>query len=326
MKKIGPVLASLLAASLSWLPSAMPQDAAAYPGKPIRIIVPFAAGSATDIAARLIGERLNSAWGQPVVVENKPGAGGTIGTGLVAHGDPDGCSLGVVSTGHVVSDVLYKDLQYDVVGDLAGVAPLVSLPSVLVVSPALGVRTVRELVAAAKAKPGEFNYGTAGVGSAAHIATAKFLSAAGISAVHVPLKGTPPMLTETMAGRVQFAWVPSLSSMGPLKDGKLLALAVSTPQRIAALPDAPTIAQAGYPGGEFNFWVGIVAPAKTPREIVAKLNGEIRRAVASADMKQRLEKLGGEPMIMTPEQFDEFMRHEHQVLGKVMRDARVAAQ
>jgi tripartite-type tricarboxylate transporter receptor subunit TctC len=197
---------------------------------------------------------------------------------------------------------------------------------VLVVSPTLGIRTVKELVGAAKAKPGEFNYGTAGVGSASHIATAKFLSATGISAVHVPLKGTPPMLTETMGGRVHFAWVPSLASMGALKDRKLLALAVSTPQRIAALSDVPTIAEAGYPRGEFNFWIGIVAPAKTPREILTKLNGEIRRALGSADMKDRLEKLGGEPMAMSPEEFDGFIRHEHQVLGKVMRDAGVLPQ
>jgi tripartite-type tricarboxylate transporter receptor subunit TctC len=319
MRTVTAVLAVL---ALSWASCALSQDAAvAYPVKPIRLIVPFAAGSATDIAARLVGERLNTAWGQPVVVENRPGAGGTIGIAQVAKGEPDGYSLVVVSTGHVVNDVLYKDLQYDVVNDLSGVAVLVNLPSVLVVSPALGVHTVKELVAAAKAKPGEFNYGTAGIGSAAHINTAKFLTATGVTALHVPLKGTPPILSETMGGRLHFAWVPSLSSMGPLKDGKLLALAVSTPQRIAALPAVPTIAEAGYAGGEFNFWIGLLAPARTPREIVAKLNGEIRRALGSDEMKDRLEKLGGEPMEMTPEQFDRFIRQEHQVLGKVMRDA-----
>lgn len=326
MRNTQSALAALAFAAFSWASCALAQDAAGYPSKPIHITVPFAAGSATDIAARLIGERLNSAWGQPVVIENRPGAGGTIGIAQVAKADPDGYSLVVVSTGHVVNDVLYKDLPYHVVNDLAGVAVLVSLPSVLVVSPALGVRTVKELVAAAKARPGHFNYGTAGIGSASHINTAKFLSATGISAVHVPLKGTPPILSETMGGRVHFAWVPSLSSMGPLKDGKLLALAVSTPQRIAALTEVPAIAEAGYPGGEFNFWVGIIAPARTPRDIVAKLNGEIRRALGSAEMKDRLEKLGGEPMEMTPEQFDRFIRQEHRVLGKVMRDAGAGPQ
>jgi tripartite-type tricarboxylate transporter receptor subunit TctC len=215
---------------------ALAQDATSYPSKPIRIIVPFTPGSATDIVARLVGEKLNAAWGQPVIVENRPGAGGTIGIAQTAKADPDGYTLAVVSTGHVVNYVLYKDLPYDTLKDLAGVAPLASLPSVLVVSSALGVKSVKELVAAARARPGELNYGTAGVGSAAHINSEKFNVAAGIQAVHVPLKGTPPILTETMGGRVHFAWVPSVSSMGPLKDGKLIALArqYAGPHRRAA--------------------------------------------------------------------------------------------
>jgi tripartite-type tricarboxylate transporter receptor subunit TctC len=295
--------------------------AQSYPAKPIRIIVPFTAGSATDVVARLIGERLNAAWGQPVVVDNRPGAGGSIGIAQAAKADPDGYTLTVVSTGHAVNHVLYKDLPYDTLKDLSGVAPLASLPSVLVVSPSLGVSSVKELVAMVKAKPNQLNYGTAGVGSAAHINSEKFNSAAGLSAVHIPLKGTPPILSETMGGRVHFAWVPSLSSMGLLKDGKLRALAVSTPKRIAALPDVPTIAQAGFPGGEFNFWLGMLAPSKTPRDTVARLNSEIGRALNSAEVIERLAKLGAEPMSMDPAEFDAFIRREHEVLGKVMRDA-----
>ena len=297
------------------------QDAARYPSKPIHIIVPFTAGSATDVAARLFGEKLTAAWGQPVVVENRPGAGGTLGIAQTAKADPDGYTLAVVSTGHVVNHVLYKDLPYDTLKDLSGVAPLASLPSVLVVPPSLGVRTVKELVAAAKAKPGQFNYGTAGVGSAAHINSEKFNSAAGIKAMHIPLKGTPPMLTETMAGRVQFSWAPSVSSIGQIKEGKLVALAVSTPRRVAALPEVPTISEAGFPGGEFIFWLGMLAPSRTPREIVNKLNAEINRAQDSADMKQRLENLGAESMKMKPEQFDAFIRQEYTTLGEVMRAA-----
>jgi tripartite-type tricarboxylate transporter receptor subunit TctC len=297
-----------------------------YPSKTIHIIVPFAAGSATDVAARLVGDKLNAAWGQPVIVENKPGAGGTIGIAQTAKADPDGYTLVVVSTGHVVNDVLYKDLPYDVLNDLAGVAPLVSLPSVLIVPASLGVKSVKELVAKAKANPGAFNYGTAGVGSAAHINTEKFNTAAGIKAVHVPLKGTPPILSETMGGRLQYAWVPIIASIGPIKDGKLVALAVSTASRNNALPDVPTIAEAGYPGGEFNFWVGMLAPAKTPKDLLAKLNAEVNRALASPDMKDRLAKLGGEPMTMSPEQFDAFMRKEHDVLGQLMRDAGATPQ
>ena len=300
--------------------------AQAYPSKNIHIIVPFAAGSATDVAARLIGDKLNAAWGQPVVVENRPGAGGTIGIAQTAKAEPDGYTLVVVSTGHVVNDVLYKDLSYDVLNDLAGVAPLVSLPSVLIVPASLGVKNVKDLVARAKAKPGEFNYGTAGVGSAAHINSEKFNLAAGIKAVHVPLKGTPPILSETMGGRLQYAWVPIIASIGPIKDGKLQALAVSTAHRSAALPNVPTIAEAGFPGGEFDFWVGMLAPGKTPKDVLAKINAEVNRALASPDMKDRLAKLGGEAMKMSPEQFDAFMRKEHAVLGRLMRDAGATPQ
>jgi tripartite-type tricarboxylate transporter receptor subunit TctC len=318
------VFAALVASAVVFAGAARAQDA--YPSRPIHVIVPFTAGSATDIVARLIGEKLNAAWGQPVVVENKPGAGGTIGIAQTAKSDPDGYTFVVVSTGHAVNHVLYKDLQYDTLKDLAGVASLASLPSVLVVSPSLGVRSVKELVALVKAKPGAYNYGTAGVGSAAHINSEKFNAAAGIKAVHVPLKGTPPILTETMAGRVHFSWVPTLSSMGLLKDGKLLALAVSTAKRTPVLPDVPTIAEAGYPGGQFDFWLGMLAPAKTPREVVAKVNGEINRALRSPDMIERLAKLGSEPMPMTPEQFDAFIAREYEVLGKVMRDAGATPQ
>jgi len=312
-----------LLAALLWIGPAYTQ---AYPVRSITIIVPFTPGSATDVAARLVGERLSAAWGQPVIVDNRAGAGGTIGIAQTARAEPDGYTLAVVSTGHVVNPVLYKELPYDTLKDLAGVAPLASLPSVLVVAPSVGVKNAKELVMLAKARPGELNYGTAGVGSAAHINSEKFNHAAGIKALHIPLKGTPPILAETMAGRVHFAWVPSLGSMGLLKDGKLLALAVSTPKRIAALPEVPTIAEAGYPGGEFNFWVGMLAPAKTPRDVIAKVNAEVNKALKSADVIDRLAKLGAEPMGMSPAQFDAFIRREHDELGKIMRDSGVTPQ
>jgi len=301
-------------------------QAQSYPVKSITIIVPFTPGSATDVAARLVGEKLSAAWGQPVIVDNRAGAGGTIGIAQTARAEPDGYTLAVVSTGHVVNPVLYKELPYDTLRDLAGVAPLASLPSVLVVAPILGVRNAKELVALAKAKPGALNYGTAGVGSAAHINSEKFNHAAGIKALHIPLKGTPPILAETMAGRVHFAWVPSLGSMGLLKDGKLVALAVSTPKRIAALPEVPTIGEAGYPGGEFNFWVGMLAPAKTPRDVIAKVNAEVNKALKSGEVIDRLAKLGAEPMSMSPADFDAFIRREHDELGKIMREAGVTPQ
>jgi tripartite-type tricarboxylate transporter receptor subunit TctC len=327
MHKTKWALGAFAAALLSFgSPFAAAQDAAAFPSKPIHIIVPFTAGSATDILARTIGERLSPALGQPVIVENRPGAGGTIGISQLAKAAPDGTTLGVVSTGHVVNDALYANLQYDTIRDFAGVAPLASLPSVLIVPPGLGAKQVRDLVAMAKSRGADFNFGTAGIGSAAHINQQKFNSAAGIQPVHIPLKGTPEILNETMAGRIQMAWVPLVSSVGPLRDGKVLALAVSTPARSPALPEVPTIAEAGYPEGEFNFWVGMLAPARTPREIIARLNGEIARALQLPETRQRLANLGAEPMSLSAEQFDGFIRQEHASLGKLMRAAGVKAQ
>jgi tripartite-type tricarboxylate transporter receptor subunit TctC len=300
--------------------------AQAFPSKPIRIIVPFTPGSATDTLARPVAEKLAAALGQQVLVENRPGAGGTIGAGMLAKAPPDGYTLAVVSTGHVVNPVLYSSLSYDTLKDFSGVAPLAGQPSVLVVSPSLGVKTVKDLVAMAKAKPGQLNYATAGVGSAAHISAEKFRMAAGIDAVHVPLKGSPESITETMGGRTQYTWTPLSTAVGQLRSGQLLALAVSTAQRSPALPDVPTIAEAGFPRGVFNFWVGMLAPANTPREILARLNTEVQRALQSADMKERLATLGSEPMAMSPEQFDAFLREEFTVLGEVMRAAGVKAQ
>ena len=311
----------LLTAFFCGIASAQP-----YPSKPIKIIVPFTPGSATDVMARMIGERLNAAWGQPVVVENKAGAGGTIGIRDTARADPDGYTLAVVSSGHAVNHVLYKDLGYDTLKDFSTVAMLGSLPSVLIVPPTSPVKSVQELVAMLKAKPGEYNYATAGVGSGAHVGIEKFNVAAGVKAQHVPLKGTPPILTETMAGRVEYAYVPAVSGMGPVRDGKVKALAVSTSKRVAALPDVPTLGEAGFPAGESTFWLALLAPAKTPPEVVNKVNGEVGRALKSQDMVDRLAKLGTEPMLMSPAEGDAFIRREYNDLGAVMRAAGLTPQ
>jgi tripartite-type tricarboxylate transporter receptor subunit TctC len=297
-----------------------------YPSRPIKIIVPFTPGSATDVMGRIVSERLNAAWGQPVVVENRPGAGGTIGIRETARAEPDGYTLVLVSSGHAVNHVLYKDLGYDSLKDLSAVAMLGSLPSVLIVPPSLGVNSVKELVAMLKAKPGQLNYATAGVGSGAHVNVEKFIVAAGVKALHVPLKGTPPILTETMAGRIQYAFVPAVSSMGLVREGKVKPLAVSTGQRIAALPEVPTLGEAGFPEGESTFWLALLAPVKTPAAIVGQINAEVRRSLQSADIKERLAKLGTEPMSMTPAESDAFIRREHDELGKVMHDAGLTPQ
>jgi tripartite-type tricarboxylate transporter receptor subunit TctC len=301
-------------------------SAQAYPSKAIRIIVPFTPGSATDVMGRLVGERLNAAWGQPVIVDNKPGAGGSIGIREGARSEPDGYTMILVSSGHAVNHVLYKDLGYDTLKDLSAVAMLGSLPSVLIVAPTLPVNSVKELVAMLKSKPGQYNYATAGVGSGAHVSLEKFNVAAGVKAVHVPLKGTPPILAETMAGRIEYAMVPAVSGMGPVRDGKVKALAVSTSQRVAALPNVPTLGEAGFADGESTFWLALLAPAKTPAEIVAKVNGEVNRALRSTEVKERLAKLGTEPMAMSPAESDAFIAREYHELGKIMRDAGLKPQ
>ena len=314
------LVTTLLAAAAVLLPgAAQAQDA--YPSKAIRIIVPFTPGSATDVMARILGERLTAAWSQPVIVDNRPGAGGSIGIRETARAAPDGYTLAVVSSGHAVNHVLYKDLGYDTLKDFATVAMLGSLPSVLIVPPSLGVNSVKELVTMLKAKPGAYNYATAGVGSGAHVSMEKFNVAVGVKALHVPLKGTPPMLAETMAGRIHYAWVPAVSSMGPVKDGKVKPLAVSTPKRIAALPDVPTIAEAGFPNGESTFWLALLAPARTPPEVLARLNAEVNRTLQSPEMRERLSKLGTEPMPMTPAEADAFIAREYKGLGKIMVDS-----
>jgi tripartite-type tricarboxylate transporter receptor subunit TctC len=317
MKRILAVALSLAACSALAQP---------YPSKPVRILVPFTPGSATDTMARPVADKLAAALGQPVLVENRPGAGGTIGIGALAKSPADGYTLAVVSTGHVVNPVLYSSLPYDTLKDLSGVAPLAGQPCVLVVSPQLGAKTVRDLVAMARAKPGQLNYATAGTGSAAHICAEKFRMAAGIDAVHVPLKGSPESLTETMGGRTQYTWTPLSTAVGQIKDGRLLALAVSTARRSPQFPEVPTIAEAGFPKAEFNFWVGMLAPAGTPREVLNRLNAEIQKALAAPEMKERLANLGNEAMFMSPAEFDAFLKEEYTVLGEVMRASGVKAQ
>lgn len=292
-----------------------------YPNKPIRIVVPFTPGSATDIMARIVGEKLGTAWGQTVVVENKPGAGGTVGSAFVAKSEPDGYTLLVVSTGHVVNPVLYPGLSYDTVGDFAGITPLASLPNVLVVGAGSPIKNVQELIAAAKANPGKLNYASAGTGSATHVNAEKFRTVTGLQATHIPFKGTPETITETVAGRVDFMFTPVLSSIPMIRDNRMRALAVSTAQRSSALPEVPTVSEAGVPGFVFDFWIGLLAPAKTPRDVVNKLNQEVSKALAQPDVKERMAKLGGEPMPMTPERFDAFIREEHATLSVIMKDA-----
>ena len=296
-----------------------------FPSHTVRIIVPFTPGSVTDIMARSVSDKLASSLGQPVVVENRPGAGGTIGIAQVAKSVPDGHTLVVVSAGYAVNPVIYENLPYDSTKDLAGVIPLGNLPSVLFVSPALGVKSVQELIALAKSKPGALNYPSAGIGSASHVNSEKFIAVTGIKAVHVPLKGAPEMITETIAGRTQFGTVGISAALSAIRDGRLLGLAVSSRKRAPTLPDVPTIAEAGVPGAEFDFWIGVLAPGQTPRPIVHRLHDEFERALQLPEVRERHAKLGAEPMPMSPEQFDTAMREDLATLGALLRAAGVKA-
>lgn len=321
MKRFLIVAATVLAVTTAW--AQVPSGSAGqdYPTKIIKIIVPFTAGSATDIMARVVGERLSASLGQAVVVENRPGAGGTLGAAQVAKSEPDGYTLLVVSTGHVVNPVLYSGIPYDTLGDFTGIIPLAALPSVLVVGAGSPFKSVRELIAAAKAKPGQLNYASAGVGSATHVNAEKFRNAAGIQVTHIPFKGTPETIVETSSGRVDFMFTPVLASISTIRDGRMRALAVSTAKRSSALPDVPTVAEAGVPGFVFDFWIGLLAPAKTPRYIVNKLNLEVSKALAQPEVIERMAKLGAESMPMTPEQFDAYIKTEFTTLGAVMKAA-----
>jgi tripartite-type tricarboxylate transporter receptor subunit TctC len=312
-----------VSASVAWPQPAAIAAASSYPTKAIRLVVPFTPGSATDILARVVGDKLATRWGQPIVVENRPGAGGTIGAAVVARAEPDGYTLVVVSVGHVVNPQIYSSLPYETLRDFAGVAPLGNLPSVLAVTPSLGIKSVAELIAMAKARPGTLNYASGGVGSASHINAEKFRAATGIDVVHVPTKGAQEMMVETMTGRTHFGFYPIIAALPIIRDGKLVALAVSSGRRSAALPELPTIAEAGVPGAEFDFWIGLLAPAKTPGMIVAKLNSEIARILAEPEVRQRLAALGVDPMPMSPAQFDAYMREEYISLGRVMKAAGV---
>ena len=312
------------AALLAPAPHALAQEAP-FPSRPLRIIVPFTPGSVTDVMGRSVSDKLAANLGQPVVVENRPGAGATIGIAQVAKSPPDGYTLVVVSAGYAVNPVIYDNLPYDSAKDLAGVIPLGNLPSVLFVSPAIGVKSVQELIALAKAKPGTLNYPSAGIGSASHVNAEKFRAVTGINAVHVPLKGAPEMITETMAGRTQFGTVGISAAQSAIRDGRLIALAVSSKKRAPNLPDVPTVAEAGVPGAEFDFWIGVLAPGQTPRPIIHKLHAEFDRALQSPEVRDRHAKLGADPMPMSPEQFDAQMREDLATLGALLRKAGVKA-
>ena len=297
-----------------------------YPTKPVKIVVPFTAGSATDILARTFGQKLSEAWGQPVIIENHPGAGGTIGAAIVAKSAPDGYTLLVHSAAQAYNPSIYPNLSYDTAKDFVEIVPLAGQPNVLVVAPATGFKTVSDLVAAAKAKPGELNFASAGTGSGTHINAEKFRLSAGIDVVHIPYKGTPEAITDTMTGRVTYFFSPISAALPNVRDGKLVALGVSTAKRSSALPNVPTIAESGLPGFDYNLWVGVFAPAGTPADIVDKINRDVGRVLQTPEAKERLAALGAEAMPMSPAEFRRFVRNEIDDSAKVIKAAGIKVQ
>ncbi|MDQ0573100.1 tripartite-type tricarboxylate transporter receptor subunit TctC [Variovorax paradoxus] len=295
----------------------------AWPGtQTIKLVVPFTAGSGTDIVARLVAEKLGPALGTSVVVDNKPGAGGTLGAAIAAKSPADGYTLLVHSAGHLVNPWIYKGLSYDTIKDFTGITPMASLPNVLVTAPS-HFANVQDLVAKVKARPGGFNYGSAGNGSATHMNAEVFRLAAGLDAQHVPFRGTPEAMTEVMAGRVDWFFAPMVSALPLIKSGKLQALAVGTAKRSPALPEAPTTAEAGVPGSEYLFWVGLFAPAKTPQPVVDRLQAEVAKIMASPELKERLDKLGAEPFTMPSAQFNKFISDETAKAQQVVKAASI---
>ncbi len=316
------LLQALAAATLAGAASGSLAQGNEWPkGQPIRFVVPFTAGSGTDVLARTVGEKLGGLLGTQVVVENRPGAGGTLGAGQVAKSAADGYTFLVHSSGHVANPALYPRLPYDTQKDLEGVLPLASLPNVLVVAGNAGIQDVADLVARVKAKPDEMFYASAGNGSATHMNAEKFRVAAGLKAQHVPFRGTPEAITETVAGRTHWFFAPLVSALPLITEGRLKALAVGTTERSPVLPAVPSLAEAGLPDAAYTFWVGLFAPAGTPAPVLNRMHEAVTQVMAMPDVKERLAKLGASPMPMSRADFATYLRQETEAAAALVRSA-----
>ncbi len=306
-------------AALAALAFAASTSAQEYPAKPIRLIVPLTAGSGADIAGRIVARHLSEAWKQPVVVDNRPGAGGQIGTQAVVKSDPDGYTLLVQSASHAANPAIYKALPYDPTKDLVDVALLGITPYVMVVQKGGAYPTVKALVDAAKAKPGEIPFASAGVGSSTHLAAEYFAQVAGVKMLHIPYKGSPEAIQDAMTGRSSFYMAPINTVVGQMKDGKLAALGVSTLKRSEVMPDVPPLAEQGLRDFDISLWFGVWAPAGTPPAIVAKLNAQIATILASADVREQFAKLGIAPTSMKPDEFGRFVREQIETYRRIVK-------
>jgi tripartite-type tricarboxylate transporter receptor subunit TctC len=306
------------AASIAW--------GQAYPVKPVRMIAASSPGSAVDIVARIVAQKLGEQLGQQVVVDNRAGAGGNLGAELAAKAAPDGYTLFMGTPAHAINTGLYRKLNYDLIRDFAPVSQVTSGQYVVVVHPSLPVKSIKELIALARAQPGQLNYASAGSGNATHLAGELFASATRIKLVHVPYKGSGPALTDVVGGQVQLMFSNLTAALPQVKTGRIRALAVTGRTRTAAAPDLPTMIEAGVPGYSVTSWFGVLVPAATPRELVMKLNADLARTMSAPDVRDRLAADGAEPTTGTPEQFGAFLRAEITQWTKVVKDAGIVAE
>jgi len=314
----------LLALLVGWC--ALPAWGQTYPSKPVRLIISFTPGSSTDIVGRAVAAKLQEMWGQPVVAENRPGAGGTVGSEFVLRSDPDGYTLLANSSAHVANPGIYKDMRYDTLRDFVNLALLGGGPNVLMVSPDAGWKTLGDFVKAAKASPGKLNFASAGIGSGTHFNLEKLKIATGVDVVHVPYKGTPEAIGDTIAGRTCCYWAPLNAALPHVNGGKAVALAISSAQRSPLLPNLPSVAEQGYPGFDYTLWVGLWGPVKIPADVAAKINKDVNAALATPELRAQLTKLGTVPGNLTIPQFTEFVKKELEDTRKILDAAGIKPQ
>jgi tripartite-type tricarboxylate transporter receptor subunit TctC len=297
-----------------------------WPTKAIKVVVPLTAGSATDVMARIVFDEVSRQVGQPIVIENRPGAGNSIGMNAVAKADPDGYTILANSSSHTVSPAVRVSMPLDTANDLAGVIPLGNMPVVIVFNPKKGYKQLSDFVAWAKANPGKANYSSAGAGNSSHLNGELFRLAAGFEAVHLPFKGAPEAMTEVVAGRADYYFSPLVNALPLMRDNQLQALAVSNSRRASTLPDVPTVAEAGYPKSEYNFWAGVFVPRKTPDDIKNKLHAEIVKALNAPAVRDRLKNLGADPFPLTPAQYDALVLKEIENNSQVAKAANIRVE
>jgi tripartite-type tricarboxylate transporter receptor subunit TctC len=312
------------AAGLAILPGGA--DAQTYPSKPIRWVVPFPPGGSTDLLARVVGQKLTESWGQQVIVDNRGGAGGTLGAAEAARAPGDGYTLLMGAIHHTIATSAYPKLPYDFQRDFAPITVVAIVPNVLVVNPSVPAKSVKELIAYAKANPGKLTYGSAGMGTAHHLIGEVFNARAGVDILHVPYKGSAPAVADLIGGQVSIMYDTVASCLPHVKAGKLRPLAVTTAKRSSALPDVPTIAEAALPGFEVTTWFGALAPAKTPKELVVKLNAEMVKILNMPDVRKRLLEAGAEPVGSTPEQMAAQIKKETEEFAKIVKQAKIVAE